>query len=321
MQVAKAAYLAGQKSLPRYAHKFSRRDYTCAQLFAILVLRKFFKTDYRGIHTILSEWPDLRHILELGDKVPHFTTPQKASVKLLEEALIRKLLTQTLEMVYNRGTVDDEDITYVQRIDLAAVDSTGFESRHCSKYFTKRRKKSEKSNKVSKDDEGEVVAYSHYPKLGIMVDCEKHLILSILCKEGPCPDTAELAPLVENMCRNILFDTMLADAGYDSEPNHELLRQTMQATSIIPAKAGHPTDKLPKGKWRWLMAIDFDEETYGQRWQIESVMHMLKSRQGAELTARSNATRHREMAIMAVTHNLMIVWIWKRFYRTGQTPF
>jgi hypothetical protein len=89
LKVARAAYEAGRKALPRYAHKFSRRDYTCAQLFAILVLRKFFKTDYRGIHEILSEWTDLRNILELGDHVPHFTTPPKASGKLLADAGFR----------------------------------------------------------------------------------------------------------------------------------------------------------------------------------------------------------------------------------------
>jgi len=49
LKTAKAAYEAGQKALPRYAHKYSRRDFTCPQLFAILVLRKFFKTDYRGV--------------------------------------------------------------------------------------------------------------------------------------------------------------------------------------------------------------------------------------------------------------------------------
>ena len=42
-QVASLAYEAGKKSLPKYAHKFSRKDFTCAQLFAILVLRKFFR--------------------------------------------------------------------------------------------------------------------------------------------------------------------------------------------------------------------------------------------------------------------------------------
>jgi len=80
--VAQAAYFVGQKALPRYAHKCSRQDFTCAQLFAVLVLCKFFKLDYRGTIDHLAKWVELREVLEFDDKLPHFTTPQKAAAKL-----------------------------------------------------------------------------------------------------------------------------------------------------------------------------------------------------------------------------------------------
>ena len=297
---AKTAYETGQKALPRYAHKFSRRDFTCAQLFAILALRKFFKTDYRGMIQYLCEWNELRETLELHDKVPHDTTPQKAAAKLFDDALIRKLLAQTLHVFY-KGDIDDDDVAFVQRIDLAAADSTGFESHHCSTYFTKRRKQGKNKG------EDEPVSYHRFPKLGLAVDCENHLILAALRKEGPTPDVAELLALMQQMVGNVVFDTLLADAGYDSEMNHELLRERLQVESLIPPNAGRPSDNLPRGKWRWLMATNFDEETYAQRWQAETVMFMLKARQGAALTARSHAARNAEMGLMAITHNLMIV--------------
>jgi len=317
LAMAKTAYEAGQKALPRYAHKFSRRDFTCAQLFAILALRKFFKTDYRGMIQILCEWPQLREILELHDKVPHFTTPQKAAARLFDDALIRKLLTQTLRQFYKHGEIDDDDVAWAQRIDLAAADSTGFESRHCSTYFTQRRKQGKNKG------EDEPVAYRRLPKLGLVADCEHHLILGTLRKEGPTPDVAELSPLIEQMCGNVVFGKLLADAGYDSEANHELLRERYQVGSLIPASAGRPTDKLPTGKWRWLMATAFDEETYGQRWQVETVMFMLKARQGAALTARGEEARRAEMGLMAITHNLMVVLCLVRelFYRACLVPF
>jgi len=53
--VVQAAYFAGQKALPRYAHKYSRQDFICAQLFAVLVLCEFFKLDYRGTIDHLTE--------------------------------------------------------------------------------------------------------------------------------------------------------------------------------------------------------------------------------------------------------------------------
>ena len=62
--------------MPRYAHEFSRRDFTCAQLLGTLVLRKFFKTDYRGVIQYLCECEELRRVLDLHDEVRHFTTPQ-----------------------------------------------------------------------------------------------------------------------------------------------------------------------------------------------------------------------------------------------------
>jgi len=41
--------------LPRYSNRYSRRDFTLARLFALLALRRFFKTDYRGIVAYLHD--------------------------------------------------------------------------------------------------------------------------------------------------------------------------------------------------------------------------------------------------------------------------
>ena len=141
LHVARTAYDVGRQALPRYASKFSRKDFTCAQLFAILVLRKFFKTDYRGVIAMLEDFAELRQVLDLHDKVPHFTTPQKAGAKLLDDARMRKLLTQTISQFYKHPDIDDDDIAWMQHLDQAAADSTGFESNHCSRYFTRRRKR------------------------------------------------------------------------------------------------------------------------------------------------------------------------------------
>ena len=157
--------------------------------------------------------------------------------------------------------------------------------------------------------------------MNLAVDLRGHLILATLRSLGPKPDVDELEPLMNNLCGNVLFDRSLADAGFDSEKNHELMRETFGIPTLIPATAGRPTESLPTGKWRWLMATDFDDETYGQRWQIETVMFMLKSRQGAELTARSDTTRHHEMGLIAVAHNLLIVLTIKLFYRATTEVF
>ncbi|WP_390620468.1 transposase [Poriferisphaera corsica] len=57
------------------------------------------------------------------------------------------------------------------------------------------------------------------------------------------------------------------------------------------------------------MATAFDDETYGQRWQVETVTSMLKRNLGTALTAHSDARRNQEMMLMVLTHNLAIIYI------------
>ena len=69
------------------------------------------------------------------------------------------------------------------------------------------------------------------------------------------------------------------------------------------------------------MAVNFDEGTYGQHWQVESVISMLKQHLGSTISARTDGTRQREMALMAITHNIMIVLPEELFYKAFLTPF
>ena len=61
--LAKEAIQAAQAGLDPYSSNFSRHDFTQQQLFAILVLRQFFKTDYRGIIQMLGSVKNLSHFL------------------------------------------------------------------------------------------------------------------------------------------------------------------------------------------------------------------------------------------------------------------
>ena len=72
--VAREALRAGQAALPPYSSPFSRHDFTQPQLFALLVLRQFLRTDHRGVVTLVAEWSELRRALGLRQKVPHYST-------------------------------------------------------------------------------------------------------------------------------------------------------------------------------------------------------------------------------------------------------
>ena len=76
-----------QASRPAYAHKFSPKHYTQPQLFSILVLRPFFKTDYRGIVVLLAEWAELRSTLGLKH-VPNYSTLCYAERRLCTQPVL-----------------------------------------------------------------------------------------------------------------------------------------------------------------------------------------------------------------------------------------
>lgn len=84
--LAREALKAGESALSPYSSRFSRKDYTQAQLFAILVLRQFIKTDYRGIVQMLHDLSDLREVIGI-QKVPHYSTLCYAERRLLKKGL------------------------------------------------------------------------------------------------------------------------------------------------------------------------------------------------------------------------------------------
>jgi len=82
--VAREALRLAQDSLPAYSSKYSRKDYTQHQLFALLALKTFLKTDYRGLAQMLADFAELRQDLAL-DEVPHYSTLCYAAKRLLKK--------------------------------------------------------------------------------------------------------------------------------------------------------------------------------------------------------------------------------------------
>src|SRR5215213_5746323 len=84
-RMSKSALRVARAALPPYGSRYSRHDYTQPQLFALLVLKQFLRTDYRGLVALVAEWRDLRHALGLR-KVPHYSTLAHAARRLLAGA-------------------------------------------------------------------------------------------------------------------------------------------------------------------------------------------------------------------------------------------
>jgi hypothetical protein len=300
--VALAALATARRALPHYAHRCSPKKFTQHQLFACLVLKNFLRTDYRGIVAHLADHPSLLKLLELRC-VPHFTTLHKASRRLLAAASARRLLKRTIRMHYGRR----------RRVKSAAIDSTGMECTAASAYFVRRRQNVSLPWKK--------VLYHHYPKLGLVADTGSHFILAMRAGRGPRPDVDEFQPLIKDAFRSMRMLRMVADAGYDSEGNHRFARQGCGIRTIIPPKHGRPTAKPAAGHYRRLMQVRFDAEGYHHRAQIETVMSMIKRRQASYVRGRSYHSQSRDLRLLALAHNIMILLLLQVFYRADATPF
>jgi len=301
VRVAREALATGQNTLRMYAHRFSPHRFTQPQLFACLVLKTFFKVDYRGLVTLLEDHSELRHVLGLK-KVPHFTTLQKASKRLLQVARAQRLFADTIKRFFRRRRR--------RRVKLAAFDSTGLECGHRSIYYIRRRNGAKKR--------WQTVGYSRYAKLEIATECRSHLLLGVLVGRGPRVDVDRFVPLMDATLNHVELDAALADAGYDSEPNHRYARLSRGVRSYIPATAGRPTSKPPRGHYRRQMKYHLDKNYghYGQRWQVETAFSMLKRRLAISVNGHSYWSQCRDLLLLAITYNLMLLYAAGAFLRS-----
>jgi hypothetical protein len=291
--VLQAAYRAACQALPAHRHRFSPKKFSQPQLLACLVLKEFLRLDYRGFVAHLADHDELTRWLALK-VVPHYTTLQKAAARLLRAVPSRLMFDAVLERAL-RAKVRK------RRVPLAAVDGTGMESRHVSRYYVKRRSRTGSGTQET--------TYAKYPKVVLVTDCRSHLVLAAIPGRGPGSDLQQFKAATKDAAGRARIGTLLGDADYDGEWVHEHVRDTYGIRTIIPPERGRPSEKPPAGRWRRWMRQQFDRlrAKYGQRWQTETVNSMIKRRLGSALRARSYWSQCREIILRVITHNVMIV--------------
>jgi hypothetical protein len=292
-RVLQVAHALGKQRLRTYWHRFSPKKFTLPQLFACLVLKEFLRLDYRKLSALLEDAPSLAAAIELK-QVPHFSTFQKAAARLLLFRRVQLLLDETVRAATEQRVMR-------KRVALAAIDGTGFETRHISAYFVKRRARACKTGY-------ETTTYTRYPVANVLCDCDSHLVLGVATGRGPGPDDPYFRPVVEQAARRVKIAALAADAGYDSEAAHQYARGQCGCRTLIPATRGRPTSKRLRGYWRERMRTHFNHEKYGQRWQVETVNSMIKRSLGSALRARTYWSQSREIQLRILTHNIMILW-------------
>jgi hypothetical protein len=308
----RVAYHLARRLLPQHSCRFSRHDFTLAQLFACLVVREFFALSYRRAETLLADAPDWLADVGLA-KAPDHNTLWRAFDTLLARHRCRGML-DLLARLFAQA-----ELLTVRRRPLA-IDSTCFERRHRSAHYDRRCRHMRREDAQDRPGKwGETVnaarsrRVGRMPKLSVAVDSGSHVILAAKVRLGNGSDAPDFDDLLYDAWRRggCRARVVVADAGYDSEANHRIARHDMGVRSIIALGVGRPTNKLPGGRWRRHMARRFkrkaDRKHYAQRSQSETAHSMIKRNTGSSLRSRTPERQKKEMMLRVLVHNIALL--------------
>lgn len=183
----------------------------------------------------------------------------------------------------------------------AAVDATGYDARPVSRYFAARC--------------GRPGRQKRWPKLTAVIDTRTHRFLAARVTRGPRQDAPQLLPVVRQAVKHTRIDTVLADAGYDSEANHATCRERLGVRATVIALNWRGSRTWPKAKYRRQMVKRFRKKpagsrhhrVYGQRAQAESAFSRNKRRLGASVSAVRWVNQKTEILLKVFAHNVMLL--------------
>jgi hypothetical protein len=312
LELFRRAFALGCEVWPDYGSRFSRHDFTRPQLFACLALRESLRLSYRKTQAFLADVPHWLAEIEM-DRVPDHNTLWRAFGTLFKKRRVKR----ALDLMAAKAK---EELSVGLKAKPLTIDSTCYEPRHRSRHYDRvcRKMALEPGKKYAQKPGkyGAAVNASRsrqlrrMPKLALAVAAASHRILALRVGIGNGSDCPDFEPLLFDAWRRAKVKTAVADAGYDSEANHELARLDMNVRSVIPPKIGRPSKSPPAGYYRRLMKRRFkakaDAKTYGQRAQSETTNSMMKRNLGESLRSVLPQRRKQEMMLRALVHNLML---------------
>lgn len=276
---ARVAVEVAESCLPPYAAPRSKHVFTQHQLVAVLCLMRYEDWTFREAEVRLGEHVELRQALRLG-RVPDHTTLYRF-FRRLPPAAVDRLLTETVQRLpplAESGTT-------------VAVDATGLSPGAISTYFVKRAR-----------DHGNGLPWRFWLKWLVAVDVPRRAVLAQVAKRGPTNDSATLRPVIDAAVPRVPIRLVLADAEFDSERNHQHIRETVGATSIIPAKRGKSTWRIHGVRAQ--MRASFPATQYAQRALVESIFSAVKRKLSARAPGRSLGTQRLQALLLGLAYNL-----------------
>jgi hypothetical protein len=280
---ARTAMEVMQEVLLAYSSKFSKHTFTQPQLMTILCLMRSEDWTFREAEVRLSEHSELRAALDLL-RAPDHTTLYRF-MRRVTDAMLNAVLIAVVNRLPNRRRGRKPKKATV------AVDATGLAPGSISTAFVNRQR-----------DRGQGLEWRHWCKWTVVVDVLRHCVLAQEARPGPYNDCATLRPPVDAAHQVTPIGLVLADAEFDSERNHQHVRQVVGAKSVIPAKRGKASWKI-KGV-RAQMRRRFPRKQYWHRAEVESVFSAVKRKLSAKAPGRSDETQHRRAMLLGLAYNI-----------------
>jgi hypothetical protein len=258
--------------VPLYNCKFSNKIFTNIQHMFLLVAKEHTAYGYRKFVESLYD-SKIPQYISLK-KIPHFTTLHKYANRL-KSKIINKLIFLTRKLFKEHGT-------------FFGVDSTGLELDHASAHYCKRIDR--------------IKPVKGFVNLNAMSDLHNKIILVTKIRKHRRHDCVDF-PLMYNKVKELDFDYLVADKGYDSEKNHKLVFESGK-NSLISMKYNHLPLSKTKGWYRKKAKRTFEEGLYSQRELTESIFSSLKRKFGSKLRARKFQTQKNELLFRILAYNI-----------------
>jgi len=275
---ARVALQVATQVLPPYRTRFSKHQFTQPQLLAVLCLMRYEDWTFREAEVRLREHHELRAALHLP-AVPDYTTLYRF-LRRLEDDTVDRGLHETVRRLRRRRS----------RPISAAIDGTGLSDTSVSTFFHRRLEQQAHGPRPRRP----------WLKWLIVVDVQQQILLAQRARQARGCDTRALPGLLDVAARGAPIGVVLADAEFDSEANHQHIRQCLGAKSIIPARRRG----VPNGAIRNQMFRAFPKKPYRQRAKIESVFSAVKRKLSSRAPGRCLTTQIRQALLLGLAYNL-----------------
>ena len=279
---ARVALQVATQVLPPYRTRFSKHQFTQPPLLAVLCLMRYEDWTFREAEVRLREHQELRAVLQLP-AVPDYTTLYRF-LRRLEDDTVDRGLQETVRRLRRRR----------RRPITAALDGTGLSDTSVSTFFHRRLEQQAHGTRPRRP----------WLKWLIVADVRQQILLAQRARQARGCDTRSLPGLLDVAARGAPIGMVLADAEFDSEANHQHIRQRLGAKSIIPARRRG----VPNGTIRNQMFRAFPKKPYRQRAKIESVFSAVKRKLSSRAPGRSLATQIRQALLLGLAYNIYRLW-------------